>query len=102
MLGKLLLTVGEDNVLWGSDSIWYGPTQPIVDAFRAFEIPDELCERYGYPRLTPAIKAKILGGNAARLYEVDLAASRASSRDWEWVAHVRSEYESVGVPSHAL
>ncbi|HIE94782.1 MAG TPA: hypothetical protein EYQ83_18695, partial [Acidobacteria bacterium] len=27
VLSKLLLAVGEDNVLWGSDSIWYGPTQ---------------------------------------------------------------------------
>jgi uncharacterized protein len=26
LLGKLLLWVGEDNVLWGTDSIWYGPS----------------------------------------------------------------------------
>ena len=31
----------------------------------------ELRERHGYPELTPELKAKILGGNAARLYGVD-------------------------------
>ena len=53
MLGKLLLAVGEDNVLWGTDSIWYGSPQPAIDAFRAFQIPADLRERYGYPELTP-------------------------------------------------
>ena len=53
MLGKLLLAVGEDNVLWGTDAIWYGSPQPAIDAFRAFQIPADLRERYGYPELTP-------------------------------------------------
>lgn len=74
VLGKLLLAVGEDNVLWGTDSVWYGPSQPLIDAFRAFQIPEALRERHGYPELTSAIKDKILGGNAARVYDVDLTA----------------------------
>ncbi len=49
VLGKLLLTFGEDNVLWGTDSIWYGPNRPVTDAFRAFEIPERLCERVRIP-----------------------------------------------------
>jgi predicted TIM-barrel fold metal-dependent hydrolase len=52
VLGKLLSAVGEDNVIWGTDSIWYGPSQPAIDAFRSFQIPEEYCEQYGYPRLT--------------------------------------------------
>jgi len=71
LLGKLLNAVGEDNVLWGTDSIFYGSPQSQIDAFRAFEIPPEMQEQYGYPALTPRIKAKILGYNAARLYGVD-------------------------------
>ena len=71
VLGKLLLHVGEDNVLWGTDSIWYGSPQDQIQAFRAFEITPEFQDRYGYPALTPAIKAKILGLNAARVYGVD-------------------------------
>ncbi|ADP80867.1 amidohydrolase family protein [Pseudofrankia inefficax] len=73
VLGKLLLHLGEDNIVWGTDAIWYGPTQPVLDAFRKFQIPDAMCERYGYPKLTAKAKRKIVAGNAARLYKVDLA-----------------------------
>ena len=48
-MGKLLAALGEDNIVWGTDSIWYGPSQPLIDAFRAFQIPQEYCQRYGYP-----------------------------------------------------
>ncbi len=71
VLGTLLLAVGEDNVTWGTDSIWYGSPQDQIEAFRAFEITPEFQERYGYPALTPEVKAKVLGGNSARLYGVD-------------------------------
>lgn len=71
VLGKLLLAVGEDNVLWGTDSIWYGSPQGQIEAFRAFEITAEYQERFGYPALTSDTKGKILGLNAARLYEID-------------------------------
>ena len=73
VLGKLLVHVGEDNVLWGTDSIWYGSPQDQIQAFRAFEITAEFQEKYGYPALTPETKAKILGRNAARVYGVDPA-----------------------------
>ena len=69
-LGKLLVAVGPDNVLWGTDSIWYGSPQAQIEAFRVFEITPELQESHGYPALSPEIKAKILGANAARLYNV--------------------------------
>jgi uncharacterized protein len=71
VLGKLLVHVGEDNILWGTDSIWYGSPQDQIQAFRAFEITPSLQEQHGYPALTAAIKAKILGLNAARVYGVD-------------------------------
>ena len=72
VLGKLLVAVGEDNVLWGTDSIWYGSPQDQIQAFRAFEITAEAQERDGYPSLTPAVKRKVLGENAARVYGFDL------------------------------
>jgi predicted TIM-barrel fold metal-dependent hydrolase len=71
VLGKLLLAVGEDNVLWGTDSIWYGSPQDQIQAFRVFEISDELQERFGYPALTADVKRKILGYNAARLFGIE-------------------------------
>ena len=38
MLGKLLTRVGENNVMWGTDCIWYGSPQDQIQAFRAFQI----------------------------------------------------------------
>ena len=42
--------VGEDNILWGTDSIWYGPTQQLIDAFRAFQIPPRCRTSSAIPR----------------------------------------------------
>ena len=90
VLGKLLVHLGEDNIIWGTDSIWYGPTQPVLDAFRAFQIPDSMCEKFGYPKLTPNAKRKILAENAARVYGVDLdaLANAAAADDLSWTREV--------------
>lgn len=74
VLGKLLRHVGEDNVLWGTDALFYGAPQDQIQAFRAFQISPEYQERFGYPALTDDIKRKVLGLNALRLYDVDPAA----------------------------
>lgn len=76
LMGKLLLGFGEDRILWGTDSIWYGSPQDQIQAFRAFQISPEFQQRYGYPALTPAIKRKIFGLNAARVYGLDPARLR--------------------------
>ncbi len=80
VIGKLLLYLGEDNVLWGSECVWLGSPQPQIEAFRVFEISTELQEQYGYPALTPALKAKILGLSSARIYGVDPEATRCRIR----------------------
>ena len=98
VLGKLLLAVGEDNVLWGTDAIWYGPAQPAIDAFRAFQIPAELRDRHGYPELTADVKAKILGRNAARIYDIDLVAARSARDDLDWLREAMAEFAVRGVP----
>ena len=69
-LGKLLKHVGEDNVLWGTDSIWYGSPQDQIQAFRTFQIAPDFVDRFGYPTITPAIRAKVFGRNALRIYPV--------------------------------
>ncbi len=86
VLGKLLRAVGPDRIVWGTDSIWYGSPQPLIDAFRAFDIPERMREQFGYPALTTEIKAKILGGNARAVYgisddDVERAVSDAT-RPW--------------------
>jgi predicted TIM-barrel fold metal-dependent hydrolase len=71
VLGKLLRAVGPNRILWGTDSIWYGTPQNQITAFRSFEITPEFQDRFGYPALTPKVKRKIFGLNAAKLYGVD-------------------------------
>jgi predicted TIM-barrel fold metal-dependent hydrolase len=77
-LGKLLSRLGEDRLLWGTDSVWYGPPQTQIMAFRAFEISEQFQHQYGYPALTSAIKEKVLGLNAARLWGLDPQATRCA------------------------
>ena len=82
LLGKLLSRVGEGRVMWGTDAVWYGAPQPQIMAFRAFEITPEFQDRYQYPALTDAVKRKVFGLNAARLFGVDPEATRcALARD---------------------
>jgi predicted TIM-barrel fold metal-dependent hydrolase len=75
-LGKLLRYCGEDNVLWGTDSIWYGSPQDQIQAFRSFQIDESLQAAHGYPAMTPALRAKVFGLNATRPYGIDAAEVR--------------------------
>jgi len=71
LIGKLLKYVGEDNVVWGTDCIFFGSPQDQIQAFRTFEISAEFRERYAYPVLTDEIRAKVFGLNALRAYKLD-------------------------------
>jgi uncharacterized protein len=75
-LGKLLSRVGQDRVMWGTDAIWYGSPQPQIMAMRAFQITAEFQDLYKYPALTDQVKAAVFGLNAARLFNIDPAATR--------------------------
>ena len=88
VLGKLLFSLGPDRILWGTDSVWYGSPQPLIDAFRAFRIPESMQEQYGYPALTRAMKEQILCRNARAVYDVDdETASRAAAAGPDWVTN---------------
>lgn len=82
LLGKLLKYLGEDNVLWGTDCLFYGSPQDQIQAFRTFQISDEFQERYGYPAITPEIRAKIFGLSSARIYGIDpVSVNRSQTTD---------------------
>jgi predicted TIM-barrel fold metal-dependent hydrolase len=89
VLGKLLVALGPERILWGTDSIWYGSPQPLIDAFRAFTIPETLQEQYGYPPLDLETKERILSFNARRVYGIpDSTVERVGAeRDTSWVAN---------------
>ena len=69
-MGKLIKHCGEDNVLWGTDSIWYGSPQDQITAFRTFQISTDFRDKYAYPEITPALRAKIFGLNATKVYGI--------------------------------
>ena len=81
-LGKLFRYCGENNVLWGTDSIWYGSPQDQIQAFRTFQISPELRAKHGYPEITAALRAKVFGLNAAKVYGISAAEiKKYTSRD---------------------
>jgi hypothetical protein len=72
LIGKNVKHYGSDRVLWGTDCLWWGSPQWVIDAMKRFQISDELCDKFGYAKLTKEDKAKIFGLNAARIYDFDV------------------------------
>jgi predicted TIM-barrel fold metal-dependent hydrolase len=70
LLGSLLKALGPKNILWGTDCIWWGSPQFLIDAFMCLEISEKLQNDFGYPPLTLRTKKRILGENAAKLYRL--------------------------------
>jgi predicted TIM-barrel fold metal-dependent hydrolase len=72
VMGELLFWVGEDKMTFGSDyAIWEPKWQ--IEGFLNWEMPDE-SQFSDYPRLDANGKRKILGLNAAKLYDVEVPA----------------------------
>ena len=90
VLGKLLKYVGEDNVTWGTDCLFYGSPQPQIQALRTFRISEEFQEGFEYPALTKELKEKILGLNGARLYRIPSVPPRCDFTRRE-LAQIREE-----------
>ena len=96
-MGKLLKYCGEDNVLWGTDSIWYGSPQDQIQAFRTFQISADLRAKHGYPEITPALRAKIFGLNGAKVYGLSASeVKKYTSRDP--VAREKAAYQERPEP----
>src|SRR5690606_4976241 len=49
VLGKLLLYLGPDRIVWGTDCVFNGIPQTQIEAFRAFQIPEAMQAELGYP-----------------------------------------------------
>jgi len=91
VIGKLLKHIGEENVLYGSDCIWYGSPQDQIQALRTFQISEEFQETYGYPAITLQLRAQIFGLNSAHVYGLDVAEVLKRARN-DTVERKRAEY----------
>jgi hypothetical protein len=77
ILGQLLRYKGPKQIVFGSDSLWYGSPQWQIEALWRFEIPDRIAERWDYPQLDEDDKRDILGRNSAKLYGLEPRAGAA-------------------------
>jgi predicted TIM-barrel fold metal-dependent hydrolase len=95
LMGRNIKAYGADHVIWGTDCLWWGSPQWVIDAFKRFQISDEICEKFGYPKLTKEDKAKIFGQNAAKIYGVDLNAKR-NAFPKDTLSHFKTAYLEGG------
>jgi hypothetical protein len=77
---KLFKHVGENNVIWGTDSIWYGSPQDQIQAFRTFQIAPELLDKHGYPTMTPQLCQKVFAYDAAKPYNLSIDEMQKKAR----------------------
>ncbi|HKC98312.1 MAG TPA: amidohydrolase family protein [Methylomirabilota bacterium] len=100
LLGQIIAAFGADHVLWGTDSIWYGTPQWQIEAFRRFEIPTSLVEKYHYAPLTRGEKEQIFGLNASRVFGIDVTAKR-NEIPKDYLTRMKMAYLDEGAaPSH--
>jgi uncharacterized protein len=95
LLGVLVRGLGEEHIIWGTDSVYYGSPQWQIEALRRIEIPDEMCARHGFRKLGPpdsGVKQRILGLNGARVFGLD----PAEYADGGKLAALRREYAEAG------
>src|SRR5207248_271220 len=86
LLGKLIYYVGPKQVVWGTDALWGGSPQGLIEALRAFQMSDEARATYNLPwgldgdvddptqlAIDPrrSIRNGILGRSAAEPYRID-------------------------------
>lgn len=69
IIGELCYWLGEDRILFASDYALWHPKW-LIEQFVDFQIPEDMQSEYG--QLTPDMKRKILGLNAAKLYGIEV------------------------------
>jgi predicted TIM-barrel fold metal-dependent hydrolase len=99
MLGTLLSGLGEDHLLWGTDSTWYGSPQWQIEAFRRLEIPEDLRKKHGFAALGPGngrLKNAVFWDNGATLYGLGKDAT-AGAVGPDAIEAMRSAYRESGL-----
>ncbi len=95
ILGMMIDAVGDDHVLWGTDSIWWGSPQWQIEAFRRLQMPEEYLQRFGFKPLTDEVKRKVFGLSAAKIYGID-AAEKLRALPGDALTKLKAAYRSAG------
>jgi uncharacterized protein len=98
-IGQLVNLMGPDNVVWGTDSVWYGSPQWQIEAMRRLEIPDDMMKKQNWKiKLGGAesdVKAKLFGLNSARLYNYKIQAEY-DQLNHDQIALMKEDYQREG------
>jgi Predicted metal-dependent hydrolase of the TIM-barrel fold len=78
IMGELLYWLGEDRILFGSDYALWNPDW-LVDMVMNAELTDEQKQEYGV-ELSTDVMRKVMGENAAELYDIDIEAKKEQFR----------------------
>ncbi len=97
LIGQFVNEMGPDNVVWGSDSVWYGSPQWQIEAMRRLEIPDDVMKKMGLEdqarrRRTARSSARSSATNSARLYNYKIQADYDRLNN-DKIAQIKSHYE---------
>jgi len=96
IMGELLFWMGEDNILFGSDYALWNPDWLVETVMNAELTPDQRDE-YGV-ELTTDVMKKVMGENAAELYDIDIEAKKETFREDDVTEEfgLESHYDRTG------
>jgi predicted TIM-barrel fold metal-dependent hydrolase len=100
-VGKMLKYVGQERLVWGTESIWLGAPQAQIAAFKMFKISDEIRDMYGYPDFTDQVKRQVFGLTSAKLYGIDPGACYASFKADAIARYRKQADEEIGEGRYA-
>jgi len=95
LLGQLFDGFGAERILWGTDCIWWGSPQWLIESFRRFQIQESLRDRFGYAEITDAQRDIIFGKNSAELYDIDIDAVRKAIPG-DKLTQMKAAYQEAG------
>ena len=95
LLGQIIDGYGADHVQWGTDCIWWGSPQWLIESFRRFQIPEKLQEKFAYAPISDADREIIFGLNAAKMYDIDVDAVRKAVPGDE-LTKIKMAYQEAG------
>jgi uncharacterized protein len=100
VMANLLFWLGPERIIYGTDfPIWY-PEWQLADLL-AFQLPADIQEEFGV-NLDDETKTKIVAGNLARLYGVDVEAKTRELAEDEFARRRRDYLESVTETQEAV